>query len=712
MMPLPTRRIKSEIPLTVITILLIVGSSTTKVFSAIQAFTLDRTAVTLAVGDSVEVKVTFTDTSTTATPTEVSWQGGEGFVEITKTATGATIKAIKVTDSISILAVHGTDTQALNITIKPKVEQVRFSEQLFRADDTEKLITLVEGDEIPVVITLPSGGPIPVSVKLESANTEFVTVINTTLPRLVKAQKAFSTPIVVNVKSDEVVINSFKVKVSERISEISPNRPVVTKSQDEYRSSTPPNVIPFSDLDVMAKGIHGGTFSANNLSFQPQTSNIVRVRDNGLEIVGAGDVVIEVTPKPVSTAGATSTSPRVKSTLTLSIKAAAESIVIQPNFTSIEVNKTQDITATTLDKEGKPTDVNITWELAEADKQYVRIMNQPLKNTIRVLAIKKGGPVQIKAKAGQKEESAYVLATQRGVVSRYKPISVRLDLMDDQMARDLYGKKTLDEFYATKVRIFNNMTDDQGSSTGDSILVFSESMEVGVSLEKKPTGGGKWTCLTKDDVQIIRSSLGLENFNFAGDPRDDDEGDRAKQIRESREQSSPGCVEATARPGSDGVVHTPDGDRYRVQFPIPYRPYTFEMVANTHDRRDERSLRNRLLLGMNILGSATSFVTSIWVPKSSSDLPVGLDKYKNLFIPGFERLFPSLREVQRQNIISQVMKAIEEVPSGSDISRVLFFPKREMSGVLPGYKVRINGISTYELRVQVGVVKKTDVEQQ
>jgi hypothetical protein len=99
-------------------------------------------------------------------------------------------------------------------------------------------------------------------------------------------------------------------------------------------------------------------------------------------------------------------------------------------------------------------------------------------------------------------------------------------------------------------------------------------------------------------------------------------------------------------------------------------------------------------------------VTAIAVPGPSSDLPLGLDKFRNLLIPSFERLFPSMREVQRQNIISMAMRPLEEVPFGSDITRVVFFPKKPIKGAIPSTEIRIAGISISDSCAEVAVVKK------
>src|SRR5690606_15367792 len=126
------------------------------------------------------------------------------------------------------------------------------------------------------------------------------------------------------------------------------------------------------------------------------------------------------------------------------------------------------------------------------------------------------------------------------------------------------------------------------------------------------------------------------------------------------------------------------------EFFVPYRPMTFEMIFNTYERRDERNLRNRILLVANGTSSVVTFVSSVAVPGANSDLPLGLDKFQNLLIPSFEKLFPSTREVQRQNIVSMVMRPLEEVPFGSDITRIVYIPRKPIKGLIPGHLVRIS----------------------
>lgn len=145
---------------------------------------------------------------------------------------------------------------------------------------------------------------------------------------------------------------------------------------------------------------------------------------------------------------------------------------------------------------------------------------------------------------------------------------------------------------------------------------------------------------------------------------------------------------------------------------ITYRPFTFEMMVNTVDRRDNRSVRSRVFKVLDFIGTGTSFVTAVAVPGPSSDLPLGLEKFSNLLLPGLDKLFPNYKEQQRQNIVSQAMKEIEEIPFASDITRVIFIPKRNIHGLVRGHDVRISEICPFFFRIQVAIVSKNATVEQ
>lgn len=365
------------------------------------------------------------------------------------------------------------------------------------------------------------------------------------------------------------------------------------------------------------------------------------------------------------------------------------------------------------------------------------------------------------------ETYAVLIRGKRNVVD-FKQIEVRIDMLDRRTAKDLFGGQAANDYHISKIRILNDMNVNEGGGPASSILFFSDSLEVQVSLEKqaikkpkktaaKPDNDDNddgWVSLSYDEIRHLNNWEACESQSTLERERTETQlrGMRACRLNLTAEQLKCDsdyptgierqkcrnviekeylkCQEFVKRTVEDG----PCGDRVDCQNRrrfceecsdskpdteiearngqwIPFRPFVYQVVANTHDRRDERSVRSRIFMGASILGVGTSFVTSIAVPGAGSDLPLGLDKYQNLLVPAMERLFPSMREVQRQNILSEVLPPLVEVPYGSDVSKYVFFPKTSIYGILPGYRVRITSISSYRMTSKVGMVQKATVNQ-
>jgi hypothetical protein len=262
-------------------------------------------------------------------------------------------------------------------------------------------------------------------------------------------------------------------------------------------------------------------------------------------------------------------------------------------------------------------------------------------------------------------------------------------MLDEQAGKDLFGRKAVDEYYIAKVQLFNKIKKTDREYFGDSILVYSESLQVRVALDVKCRKGDTFDECSGKEGQWIPITGEMITSYF------DDKFSLTPPMSGTEPMSKPTDIERCQIKAPQGFVGL-------------YRPYSFETIANTHDRRDERSLRSRILTVLNGSISFTSFVTAVAVPGSSSDLPLGLDKSNNLLIPSFERLFPSMKEVQRQNILTMVMRQLEEIPFGGSIERKIFFPKGALEGLWPGHRVRISGVSTFDSCATVAIIKKVE----
>lgn len=422
-------------------------------------------------------------------------------------------------------------------------------------------------------------------------------------------------------------------------------------------------------------------------------------------------------------------------------------------------------------------------------------------------------------------------------VKKFTKLNVKLNVMDERTASDLYGRVAADEYYVLLVRMVNDIKDERtGMPTGDSIIAYSGSMEIAVGLEKKflsksnssfprvitdkvvkeavkHSESSLGDSVSKDDLneplQTLKSELEkaeselntalklgtktLNEYNKLADayernPSGDKEYKEAETARVAANVALDRvevawervyivkenlvrleyATKARIRPEiggpdtliDDGKWHAvsradfsrlvPDSEaiprfqsfstsRKIPELPRPvtknnagvpaisstdekidppcvgtitYRPLTFEMVVNTVDRRDDRSVRTKFFKLMDFIGTGTSFVTAIAVPGAGSDLPLGLEKYRNLLIPGLDRLFPSLREQNRQNIVAQTMKPLEEIPYGSDMTRVVFIPKKSMKGIIRAHETRISEICPFYFKIDVAIISSPQTIQQ
>jgi hypothetical protein len=414
----------------------------------------------------------------------------------------------------------------------------------------------------------------------------------------------------------------------------------------------------------------------------------------------------------------------------------------------------------------------VTWDIETAnDRQYVALTDQNT-NTVQVAALKAPSDanhlVRIRARIAPLpdgtiiEPSTYPLFIrgERNVVG-FKPISVRIDMLDDRTSKDLFGRVASNDYHVAKVRIVNDLTAPEGGGPASSIIFFSDALEVRVALEKKSkkkrNNESGWVPIDEYDIYRINNWKPCSPTQISSQKRmDTNVGFQACDLILTREINAckteflnvvgineqnakiaaceadvklehMACTREVEFRVAKGSCRPDDFDcinRFNFceigldpRLPqingqvIPFRPYVYQIVANTHDRRDDRSIRSMMFLGANLAASGTSFFTSFLTLGPGNDLPLALDKYQNLLLPTLGKLFPSMREVQRQNIISEVLPPLVDLPYGSDVSKYVFFPKRKIEGILPEHDVRISSISSYNIQARVGIVQKTAITQ-
>lgn len=544
---------------------------------------------------------------------------------------------------------------------------------------------MLEGEKraITVQVLNPRGGALTLPVQIKSAATDVVRVSDGFNEIEATSSEPGNSTTTLTVTANGVTLATFAVVVWEPVDSIQAP-PAVEVEEGASR-----------ELAVKLMGTRGTAFTPAE---RPLTATV----DGPPIITASADGLVQakfLAPgSPDSTKLQLSSTARppggqiAGKTVDVTVRFRAGSIDVGDSTPILPREGTLTLTPRVRDRQGNPLEIKtIKWKLKDqANEAYVQLAETGKK----VLAIWKGEAndpnrpkfVELIVDARTSTDSVItdsVILRLSGEIAGFAPLKVRLNIMDDQTATDLYGKKTAEEYFVTRVRLNNNLdASDDPNVQGASILAFSESIEVAVEYEKQKSA----------------KETNLMQRTFARKPRDDKKDEWTKVDKKDIYPFN----------GIDGFDEPPI-DRRCGGF-LTYRPYMFEMMVNTVDRRDERSTRSKVLRTLQAVGTLASVVTSVAVPGPQSDIPLGIEKYSSLFIPGFEKLWPTLRETHRQNLVSQTMKTIEEIPFGSDLSRVLFFPKRPFRGLIRDYETRVSRICPFHFNIEVAIIKKANMQ--
>ena len=132
-----------------------------------------------------------------------------------------------------------------------------------------------------------------------------------------------------------------------------------------------------------------------------------------------------------------------------------------------------------------PADATVDIQSVDGANAY----NDPKNPQQIIVRADQGGSVRIQLSVqlpNMKDPVSDTVRLTARSIQGFSPVSVNLDIVDDATAEDLFGAAISKNFFVVKARIFNNLdhTPD-GKRTGQSILAYRDSIEVGIDLEKK-----------------------------------------------------------------------------------------------------------------------------------------------------------------------------------------------------------------------------------
>ena len=165
-------------------------------------------------------------------------------------------------------------------------------------------------------------------------------------------------------------------------------------------------------------------------------------------------------------------------------------------------------------------------------------------------------------------------------------------------------------------------------------------------------------------------------------------------------------VVAPPAPALPYGVFLDEGELKYTRATLRYRPYSNDIVMGVQDffiENGSRSTSFRIAYGLADLLAGLSVV----YPSQFGDKgQTAVNAANGILLPVLERVFPDRSSVFRANLAGMMMRPLEEIPFGGEVTKILMFPKQNIAGMIPGMLVRISAIDCQDFEVQVGVVEK------
>lgn len=155
------------------------------------------------------------------------------------------------------------------------------------------------------------------------------------------------------------------------------------------------------------------------------------------------------------------------------------------------------------------------------------------------------------------------------------------------------------------------------------------------------------------------------------------------------------------------VFDTPDGLK-RVKTRFRYAPVKQEMLLLSHDQREFSAPAKIAERVLDTFGQVLGFLVGRGSIDLTSKRGVWPSGVLTLGKPILGLFYPDRSNSHRDALITQGMKEIEEVPANGRLTKYIFFPRTDITNMLPNKKVRIASVDTNVFRISVGIVSKLD----
>lgn len=359
---------------------------------------------------------------------------------------------------------------------------------------------------------------LPLQLKPETDN-----IVNveggTTLVAVAKftESKPQETSVNVQMNDEDVVINDqpvkFTIRVAEAIKEVVPGKQIEIAER---------GVADLRFFDLKLIGRDGNQYEAGTRPLLIAGGDYLELKDNRyLHASELPTIATEREQKVTFTSpDAFPGSPVQAALVSVTITLRPHRLGIEPSVASLPRNGSVVVGATLYDRAGnaeKYFDVN--WSLAKPSDEEYFALSEDTNRSVRVIwrdvvteakEFERPELIELIASAqmpgpGSEPITARSLVKLLPKVADFVQLRVKLNIMDDRTVADLFGQTTSKEFYVARVRINNNLKriNEKGEPEGESILAFSDSIEVTVGLQKRQGIRRGWW--DRDKVNVDRT---------------------------------------------------------------------------------------------------------------------------------------------------------------------------------------------------------------
>ena len=383
-----------------------------------------------------------------------------------------------------------------------------------------------------------------------------------------------------------------------------------------------------------------------------------------------------------------------------------------------------------------PQNIDKLWEMAHMDsiQEMANILDSVYDQIYLIVTNIKSEEID----KILKEVQANILAEAiKFNVTGFRPILVNVDIMGEQEVADLFGKQTAKEFITVKVKFNNNLKGED--VVGKAILAYRSSVEVAIEFEKmydKKSKSGE--IISFNPIYNPNSNAEIERYKYAiymkKKPKnkvfDNSIIYREDPLKKSQYNSSRLNTPHVIKKLRDYPAYSrwiplnkfedltlinksAHENKLNRTFEIDdkkhlfrYRPYKMQLMVDTVDNRDGRTIRSRLFKLLKLSRFIASWIIAFDEPSDGSDFPQALEQFGNMVAPGMEEIFPNLNAEHKSNILTHAMNELEKIPYGTPIEKIVFIPKKPARGILRGHVVRISEVHTSYFKVEVGILEK------